>query len=56
MKTTVLKINWNHPEKNKIALASSAIRSGGIVVFPTETVYGICLVALEVKVISGYFI
>jgi L-threonylcarbamoyladenylate synthase len=47
MKTTVLKINWNHPEKNKIALASSAIRSGGIVVFPTETVYGIGANAMD---------
>ena len=47
METTVLKVNWDHPEKDKISLAASAIISGKIVVFPTETVYGIGANALD---------
>lgn len=47
MKTTVLKVDWNHPEKDKISIASSAITSGELVVFPTETVYGIGANALD---------
>ncbi len=40
-KTNVIKIDATHPEDDRIAVAAEVIRSGGIVVFPTETVYGI---------------
>ncbi len=41
MKTILLKINRNRPESKKIEVAAKAIRAGKLVVFPTETVYGI---------------
>ncbi len=41
MKTKVLKVNSAVPEPDKIIEAARVIRSGGLVIFPTETVYGI---------------
>ena len=41
MKTKVLTINSAVPEPDKIAEAARVIRQGGLVIFPTETVYGI---------------
>lgn len=40
-KTRILKINPAVPEPEKIAEAARIIRQGGLVIFPTETVYGI---------------
>jgi len=37
----VIKINPRKPEKKGIAKAAKIIRSGGVAVFPTETVYGL---------------
>ena len=39
--TRILKVNSALPETEKIAEAASVIRQGGLVIFPTETVYGI---------------
>ena len=41
MRATILKINRSNPNLSKIRLAAETIRKGGLVVFPTETVYGI---------------
>jgi len=41
MKTKILKINPRKPEINKIKSAAKIIKSGGLVAFPTETVYGL---------------
>ena len=41
MLTRILKINPAGPEKEKIETAARVIREGGIVAFPTETVYGL---------------
>ena len=41
MKTQVLNINPDAICEEKIALAASVIRHGGIVAFPTDTVYGL---------------
>ncbi len=41
MKTTIVKINGPIEDIEKIKKASDLIGSGGLVVFPTETVYGI---------------
>ena len=41
MKTTVLKLDPVNPDINKISEASEFIKSGKVVIFPTETVYGI---------------
>ncbi len=40
-KTKVLKINPNSPDENAIEFAATLLRDGGLVAFPTETVYGI---------------
>ena len=40
-KTKVLKINPDSPDENAIEFAATLLRDGGLVAFPTETVYGI---------------
>lgn len=39
--SNVLKVNPNRPQRKIIHKAAEIIRNGGLVVFPTETVYGI---------------
>lgn len=41
MKTVVLKINPRNPEKEKIKIAAEILRRGGLIAFPTDTVYGL---------------
>lgn len=41
MKTEIITIHPQSPETDKIARCAKVIRHGGLVVFPTETVYGI---------------
>lgn len=41
MKTIVLKINKKKPESDKIKKASEVLKKGGVVVLPTDTVYGL---------------
>lgn len=41
METKIVKINENHIDEAVMAEAGSIIRSGGLVAFPTETVYGL---------------
>jgi tRNA threonylcarbamoyl adenosine modification protein (Sua5/YciO/YrdC/YwlC family) len=41
MSTRVVKINNDAPEKEKIKEAVEILRKGGLVAFPTETVYGL---------------
>jgi len=41
LKTKILNVNPAIPESEKIAEAAHVIRQGGLVIFPTETVYGI---------------
>ncbi len=41
MKTKIEKINEKQPETEKIEEAAAIIRDGGLVAFPTETVYGL---------------
>ena len=48
-KTKILKINPAVPEPEKIAEAARIIRHGGLVIFPTETVYGIAADANNTK-------
>lgn len=47
----VLKINPNKPEKELIALAADVLKNDGIVVYPTDTLYGIAANALSKKAI-----
>ncbi len=41
MKTQVIKVDPQFPDSKQIAECGKVIRKGGLVVFPTETVYGI---------------
>ena len=49
MKVSVIKIDPVNPDKRKIAIAAKVIREGGLVIFPTETVYGIAANLLDGK-------
>ena len=40
-KTVIIKLDYEKPEITKIRKAAKIIRKGGIVAFPTETVYGL---------------
>ena len=55
MKTDVLYINPDAPEKKKIREASSVIRRGGLVAFPTDTVYGLGVDAFNEEAISQVY-
>ena len=41
MKTHYLTVNANYPEPKLIAQGAEVIKKGGLVAFPTETVYGL---------------
>lgn len=41
MKTEIIKIDSNNPEEDKLIYCSEILKNGGIVAFPTETVYGL---------------
>jgi len=41
LKTEIVKLDPNFPDLKQIANCAKVIRKGGLVVFPTETVYGI---------------
>jgi L-threonylcarbamoyladenylate synthase len=43
----IIKINPDAPEPLKIEIAANVIRNGGLVAFPTETVYGLGAAALD---------
>lgn len=51
----LLKINPSHPEKKKLKIAAEVIRAGGIVAFPTETVYGLGTDALNPIAVASVF-
>src|SRR5438309_1029121 len=53
--TEVIKIDPVHPEEAKIERAAALIRAGEVVVFPTETVYGLGANALKARAVEGIF-
>lgn len=55
MKTLILKINERNPEKEKIEVATKIIKSGGLVAFPTETIYGLGASAFDINAIKKIF-
>ena len=56
MKQTVLfKVNSEEPESEKIQAAADIIRAGGLVAFPTETVYGLGADALNADAVLALF-
>ena len=54
-KTLVLKVDPQNPEIEKIRVAADFIRKGGLVAFPTETVYGLGADALNSKAVLAVF-
>lgn len=56
MQTKILKINSKNPQISKIRQAAKIIKSGNLVAFPTETVYGLGANALNSKSVRKIFI
>ena len=55
MKTLLLKINSEKPDPAKIQVAAEIIQRGGLVAFPTETVYGLGADALNPVAVLALF-
>ncbi len=53
--TLVIEVNPADPEDNKIKRAAEVIRKGGLVAFPTETVYGLGANALDREAVIKIF-
>jgi len=54
-KTLVLKVDSQKPQMEKICIAADLIKKGGLVAFPTETVYGLGADALNSKAVRTLF-
>jgi L-threonylcarbamoyladenylate synthase len=54
-KTLVLGVDSQNPEIGKIQVAADFIKKGGLVAFPTETVYGLGADALNPKAVMALF-
>ena len=53
--TRCLKVDPEHPEPAVMAEAAAVIRGGGLVAFPTETVYGLGANALDAQAVASIF-
>ena len=53
--TVVLKVDPQQPNIKKVQVAADIIRKGGLVAFPTETVYGLGADALNSKAVLALF-
>lgn len=53
--TRILPVDPDHPEASVMAEAAAIIRRGGLVAFPTETVYGLGANALSADAVAGIF-
>ncbi|MCS7120705.1 MAG: L-threonylcarbamoyladenylate synthase [Nitrososphaerota archaeon] len=54
-KTIVLKVDSEKPELDAIRIAADVIRKGGLVAFPTETVYGLGADALNPRAVEDIY-
>lgn len=55
MKTKVVRLNENNIDEHVISKAGNILRQGGLVVFPTETVYGLGANALDKDAVKKIF-
>jgi L-threonylcarbamoyladenylate synthase len=55
MRTEVLSVDAVEPEPGPIARAAAVLRRGGLVAFPTETVYGLGANALDAAAVERIF-
>ncbi len=53
--TRVLRVSAQSPEPAVIATAAAVLRAGGLVAFPTETVYGLGANALDARAVERIF-
>ena len=53
--TLLLKVNPENPDPAKIQTAAQIIQRGGLVAFPTETVYGLGADALNPDAVLALF-
>ena len=53
--TLVLKVDSQQPDIEKVQVAADIIRKGGLVAFPTETVYGLGADALSSRAVLALF-
>ncbi|MEO7020860.1 MAG: Sua5/YciO/YrdC/YwlC family protein, partial [Ktedonobacteraceae bacterium] len=56
IKTDVVTIDPVHPDKAVIERATALLRQGELVVFPTETVYGLGADALQPAALEKIFV
>jgi L-threonylcarbamoyladenylate synthase len=54
-KTITLKVDAQEPDLEKVRVAAGFVRRGGLVAFPTETVYGLGADALNAKAVLALF-
>jgi L-threonylcarbamoyladenylate synthase len=55
MNTPILRVNPVSPEADIVAQAAKMLREGGLVAFPTETVYGLGANALDATAVARIF-
>lgn len=55
MKTIIKNMDKNNIDIESVSIAADILRSGGLVAFPTETVYGLGANALNEKAVRGIF-
>lgn len=53
--TTVIKVDPQHPDDGSITKAAAVVRRGGLVAFPTETVYGLGADGLSAEAVERIF-
>jgi L-threonylcarbamoyladenylate synthase len=56
VETKIIKVDEKNPEKDLIKLGANLIKTGGLVAFPTETVYGLGANGLDEKAVANIFI
>lgn len=55
MPAKLIKIDPNNPEEKEIAFAAKILKKGGLVSFPTETVYGLAANFLDKKAVAKIY-
>lgn len=55
MKTEIIKVSGNCPDEKALAYCGQVIREGGLVAFPTETVYGLGANAFDDGAVRSIF-
>ena len=55
METKLVKVDTENPEKSVLTEAAEILKNGGLVAFPTETVYGLAANALDGTAVAKIF-